>query len=535
MESAATRDLLLGETLSEKEDSNDSQEQILLLFEGAGNQRQIRRELSNRYTVAGSQRASAWPEEVDLVLIDGPSLHQYRDALRALIKETRGYLPCLLVLSKRHSQPADERVFDVADEVVSRPLSPGALLGRVSALLRERSRALVSLNERKQQKQQAGQDAFSALDLRDRVATMLLFDQIVTTEQVSAAWRRWKKAGTPGALWRAVAQRPGVDREAIYARAAAVYEFGSVDFNMHSVRALVRKHRGRFTLEQWARMVDLNVAPVRTAYEKEKGVLRWTFASHDPGRSAVEHLLADLEVASHTLAYAPEQRIESVFADALPQLARDRAAQRLRSDLSEGRTPQEKDLHFFEELSVEERSSIPSSLRETLRRARERLEERRVEWPPSKKRLPASSGHGLSSEGKAGAVAPAAPSEGAAPLIPAEVFSGVLAEAVRLDARAVYLVGINGGGGRLAVYHGQGRTLRHRRTLGRFSAEAMVDFAVGQILSLRRADKRSESVIEHWAGGRRIDFRLSVAPPRALPEELPARRDAEAVVAKRVS
>lgn len=530
MKSAAARELLLGEMLSEKEDPNDSQEQILLLFEGAGNRRRIRRELSKQYDVAGGRRASAWPKDVDLALIDGPSLHQHRDALRALREEARGYLPCLLVLSKQHNQPASERIFEIADEVVSRPLPPSMLLSRVRALLRERSRALASLNGRRGSQQQE-QDSFSALDLRDRVATMLLFDQIVTAGQVGAARRRWKKAGMPGALWRTVARMPEVDREAVYARAAKVYEFDSVDFNMHSVRTLIRKRRSRFTLEQWARMVDLNVVPVRTAYEKGKGTLRWAFASHDPGRPSLERLLADLEVASHTLAYAPEERIEEVFADALPQLARERAVQRLRSDLSAGRTPQEKDIRFFED-----RSSVPSSLQETLRRARERLEEHRTEWPPSKERPSNSSGRGRSRERKTDAAATtAAASEGAAPLIPAEVFRGVLAEALQLDARVVYLMGTNGSGGRLAVYHRQGRTLRHRRTLGHLSAETMVDFAVGQILSLRRADKRSGNVIEYWAESRRVDFRLSVAPPRALPEELPARREAEAVVIKRVS
>jgi hypothetical protein len=109
-------------------------------------------------------------------------------------------------------------------------------------------------------------DTFSALDLRDRVTLMLLFDQVVQIDQVEAAWHYWRDddVDTPDTLWRVIARLPGVDREAVYAQAARAYAFDPVDFNMYGARALLRKRRRTFTRDQWERLVHLNMAPVLT-------------------------------------------------------------------------------------------------------------------------------------------------------------------------------------------------------------------------------------------------------------------------------
>jgi PAS domain S-box-containing protein len=122
-------------------------EHILLLIDGTGNRRQIERELGKHYTVG-----LGWPDAeetrpVDLVMVDGPSFLRNREKLLTLKKETCGYLPVLLVLSKRQSEGVDEMVFEVADEVVRRPLARVELTGRVRALLRARSYALEALRQ----------------------------------------------------------------------------------------------------------------------------------------------------------------------------------------------------------------------------------------------------------------------------------------------------------------------------------------------------------------------------------------------------
>ena len=78
------------------------------------------------------------------------------------------------------------------------------------------------------------QEAFSTLDLRDRVVIMALFYEIVQIEHVAQAWRRWKtmqRKGSDEALWRVLVRNPEVNCEAIFEVAAQIYSFEEADIN----------------------------------------------------------------------------------------------------------------------------------------------------------------------------------------------------------------------------------------------------------------------------------------------------------------
>ncbi|MFW5973580.1 MAG: hypothetical protein ACOCTG_06270, partial [Bacteroidota bacterium] len=104
---------------------------------------------------------------------------------------------------------------------------------------------------------------FSPLDLRDRVAIMLLFKQIVTVEQVADTWRQWrlKKKTEREALWRMLARRPEVDRDAIFAEAAEVYAYPEFEVSVEDAIAVVRLCRRLFNENQWQYMRRSGVLP----------------------------------------------------------------------------------------------------------------------------------------------------------------------------------------------------------------------------------------------------------------------------------
>ena len=363
-----------------------------------------------------------------------------------------------------------------------------------------------------------GKDAFSALDLRDRVVVMLLFDQVVPIEQVAAAWRHWKEDAidTPDTLWRVLALLPGVDREAVYAEAARVYAFEPVDFNMYSARALLRKRRSAFTRAQWKQMIDLNVAPVRTEYDDKKEVASWVFATHDPARPAVKHLLDDLNVASHVLRYASEKAIEQVFADAFPRLASERVKQRPLPQTPHGAEAREKSRRFLENLA-DGAPFVEAALREMDEGFNHRSQTKKPssQLPGDTSRQDRTDESALSLRGDE------------LPL-PAKLFDEVLAEVVQNGAKAAYLFANTQG--QLAIYHRRNNTLRHWRTETHVSAEAALDFVSGRVLSLRTTQENDEEIMERWEANGRVTFRPSIVPAGSLPGALPVSDDTEVIV-----
>jgi tRNA (Thr-GGU) A37 N-methylase len=359
---------------------------------------------------------------------------------------------------------------------------------------------------------------FSTLGLEDRVVVMLLFDQIVSVEQVAAAWRHWsdEDTDTPHTLWRVVALLPGVDADTVYARAARVYAFEPVDFNMYNARALMRKHRRTFTGTQWEHMVRLNVAPVRTEYVQETGEKRWIFATHDPARPAVERLLERLtkhlskqpdQAVHYRLRYAPKEPLEEVFDDALPaQWQHARLDPPALPRAPSGKAARKRSRRFLENVAHGSPADSSSDIAETVLRSTSGDEEQMLQDRSSSEKKNAA--------------------DDDAPPVPAALFDDVLASVMKTSAQAAYL--FSNEQGTLEIYHRRHRRFRHWRTESHVSADAMIDFASGRILSLRPS--KNQEGVERWVGDRRMEFRPSIVPARELPDDLPAAPDTEAVI-----
>lgn len=164
-------------------------------------------------------------------------------------------------------------------------------------------------------------EAFDASHLRDRVSIMLLFEQIVTLDQIRAVWPLWRamdkaKASLP--LWRLLPIHPSVDSDEVFDMAARVYSFERVDIpSSYNVLRFVKEHRGEFTEAQWARMYELSVLPVSLEYPT-RTTEAWIFASYDPGHPSLATFLDGLDI-NYRLRFAPvsvmEDALEVVFPD----------------------------------------------------------------------------------------------------------------------------------------------------------------------------------------------------------------------------
>ncbi len=172
------------------------------------------------------------------------------------------------------------------------------------------------------------ENAFSPLDVDDRVVISLLFNEAIRVEQVERAWHRARelaRTGTPLKLWRALALDPEVDRAAVYAEAANVFAFKATQVTKYGAVACLRKVQKMFSAAQWEQMRALKLLPAAVREEaaphrrkaerapgKGKGeddaraIGRWVFVTHDPTNPQVHHFLNKLHLQSYDLQYAPE-------------------------------------------------------------------------------------------------------------------------------------------------------------------------------------------------------------------------------------
>ena len=239
---------------------------------------------------------------------------------------------------------------------------------------------------------------FSPLELDDRVAISLLFNERIRIEHVEWAWHRAqqrKRKGKPIKLWRALAENPDLDRAVVFEEAAKVYAFRRTTVTKFSALACLRKAGDLFPKEKWDRMRDLYLLPVsveeahdpsaRKAARKEKGrgakdnapVRRWVFVTHDPTNTEIQQFLASLNLPYYDLQYASESFISALLAETA-QMARNEYLERVQEheaafDLGLDVTEDEGELIEEEELEAEiNRSALvnlfEASLFEAVRR-----------------------------------------------------------------------------------------------------------------------------------------------------------------------
>lgn len=157
-------------------------------------------------------------------------------------------------------------------------------------------------------------DAFSPLDLRDRVVIMLLFKQAVALEVVEAAWYRWqqrKGQRDAGPLWRELLISGAVDRAFLFQEVADIYAFDRVTTSATEAEAFLTQLADTLSDDQWRLLWKHKLIPIACDQGDYRKPARLVFATHDPTNSALRGVLEALHVKAFTIGYAPEAWVEA--------------------------------------------------------------------------------------------------------------------------------------------------------------------------------------------------------------------------------
>ena len=153
---------------------------------------------------------------------------------------------------------------------------------------------------------------------RDRVVVMLLHKQAATREQVAEAVRIQREDQPKEALWRLLAQVPGVDRDAVYAEAASVYAFPMADISDPDPN-FARLVMETFSEERREMLLSMGLLPLEYDMDTASGSAKLVFATHDPARPDVHRVLQQLKLGRFELKYAPESEIRRITNDIFPR------------------------------------------------------------------------------------------------------------------------------------------------------------------------------------------------------------------------
>ncbi|MBO6576703.1 MAG: type II/IV secretion system protein [Rhodothermales bacterium] len=163
----------------------------------------------------------------------------------------------------------------------------------------------------------------SLLDRRakkDRVVAALFKEGSISIEQVEKALTKYGQEGGKEAIWRILAAVPGVDRERVFSMAAKVYAFPRVELGEgrpdHEFVMLIME---TIAEERREDLLRLNLLPFEYAIDAETGGARLMFVTHDPARSDVHRLLAQLKVGRFELRYASEAELTRVITEIFPK------------------------------------------------------------------------------------------------------------------------------------------------------------------------------------------------------------------------
>ena len=162
---------------------------------------------------------------------------------------------------------------------------------------------------------------FLALNLRDRVVIMLLFDQIVREDQVANVWPLWKQQSASEAelpLWRMLALVPEVNRELIFAEAARVYGIEQAHIERRGALPIIEKVYHYCPRPLWDQLVRLRAVPIAEGKQQHSQRDRLIFAAHDPMNPDLQDLLPQLAKDGYEVRYAPEAEVVALLAEAFP-------------------------------------------------------------------------------------------------------------------------------------------------------------------------------------------------------------------------
>jgi type IV pilus assembly protein PilB len=155
---------------------------------------------------------------------------------------------------------------------------------------------------------------------KDRVISALFKEGSISLEHVEKALAKYGQEGGREAIWRVLSTIPGVDRDRIFAKAAKVYAFPRVTIDdAHPDQEFVMLIMETIAEERREDLLRLNLLPYEYDIDPETGGARLMFVTHDPARSEVHRLLAQLKVGRFELRYASESELLNVVTKIFPK------------------------------------------------------------------------------------------------------------------------------------------------------------------------------------------------------------------------
>lgn len=155
---------------------------------------------------------------------------------------------------------------------------------------------------------------------KDRVVSALFKEGSLSIEHVEKGLAKYGQEGGKEAIWRVLATVPGVDRDRIFAKAAKVYAFPRVEIDdTHPDHEFVMLIMETIAEERREDLLRLNLLPYEYAIDPDTGGARLMFVTHDPARSEIHRLLAELKVGRFELRYAPESELLRVVTQIFPK------------------------------------------------------------------------------------------------------------------------------------------------------------------------------------------------------------------------
>lgn len=171
-----------------------------------------------------------------------------------------------------------------------------------------------SERRRRRKKDRAARASF------DRVVKQLVAEGVVDGATVDTATQELESSGESTALWRIVADMPGVDREAVYEAAARVYAFKietiepgrpDQDFVRLTMETLAEEHHEE--------LLEKLLVPFEHTIDFETGSGRIVFVTPDPTSPDINRLVHELDLGRFELRYASESAIVRFYDELFPR------------------------------------------------------------------------------------------------------------------------------------------------------------------------------------------------------------------------
>lgn len=126
---------------------------------------------------------------------------------------------------------------------------------------------------------------------KDRVVREQLRLGQLSLDAVRTAWYHQRNFEDERPLWRVLVDVQGVDSTSLFRSAAGLYHFDHASVSMLGTAILIDGNRTHLAPAAWKKLVEMGVFPVREQNDPLDYGVRWTFASFDPARPAVQQYL----------------------------------------------------------------------------------------------------------------------------------------------------------------------------------------------------------------------------------------------------